>query len=127
MKIPVIVFGAVFLTALCGLNITHGMTGAPAAETKTRKLQKQLAALEQQFFADWKNKSLAELEHIIRHSSERYVDTETGRTIVVGHHGKQLVMVPSEVDRDTITPVTVHAITRQQIRFRLRTGRFTHE
>lgn len=80
-----------------------------------------------QYRAGLRGFDLAELEHIIRHSSERYVDTETGRTIVVGHHGKQLVMVPSEVDRDTITPVTVHAITRQQIRFRLRTGRFMHE
>lgn len=70
---------------------------------------------------------LAKLEHIIRHSSERYFDTETGRTIVVGRHGLQLVMIPYEMDGDTITPVTVHSITRQQIRFRLRTGRFTHE
>ena len=68
---------------------------------------------------------LARLEHIVRHSSERYVDTETGRTIVVGPHDKQLVMIPYEADGDVITPVTVHAVTRQQIRFRLQTGRFT--
>lgn len=60
-------------------------------------------------------------------TSERYFDTETGRTIVVGRYNKQLVIIPYEVDGDTITPVTVHAITRQQIRLRLRTGRFTHE
>jgi hypothetical protein len=46
---------------------------------------------------------------------------------VVGRHDRQLVMIPYEVSGDTITPVTVHAITRQQIRFRLRAGRFTHE
>ena len=70
---------------------------------------------------------LAKLERIIRHSSERYFDTETGRTIAVGRHDRRLVMIPYEAHGDVITPVTVHAITRQQIRFRLRTGRFTHE
>jgi hypothetical protein len=80
-----------------------------------------------QYRAELRGFELARLERIIRHSSERYFDTETGRTVVVGRHNKQLVMIPYEVDNDTITPVTVHAITRQQIRFRLRTGRFTHE
>jgi len=70
---------------------------------------------------------LAKLEHIIRHSSERYFDTETGRSVVVGHHDAQLVIIPYEMKEETVTPVTVHATTRQQIRFRLRTGRFTHE
>jgi hypothetical protein len=46
---------------------------------------------------------------------------------VVGRHNRQLVLIPYEVDTETITPVTVHAIARQQIRFRLRAGRFTHE
>lgn len=70
---------------------------------------------------------MKKLEYIVRHSSERYFDTETGLNIVVGRHNRQLVLIPCEVEGDTITPVTVHAITRQQIRFRLRTGRFTHE
>jgi hypothetical protein len=68
---------------------------------------------------------LAKLEDIIRHSTERYLDTETRRVVVVGRHEQQLVIIPYDVDDDTITPVTVHAITRQQIRFRLRTGRLT--
>ncbi len=80
-----------------------------------------------QYRAELRGFDLAKLERIIRHSSERYLDTETGRAIVVGRQGKQLLMIPYEVDNDTITPVTVHAITRQHIRFRLRTGRFTHE
>lgn len=67
------------------------------------------------------------LAGIIRNSSERYLDTETGRMIVVGRYNKQLVLVPYEVQGNTVTPVTIHAITRQQIRFRLRTGRFTNE
>ena len=37
---------------------------------------------------------LEKLEHIIRHSSERYVDTETGRHVAVGKHDEQLVMIP---------------------------------
>ena len=68
---------------------------------------------------------LAKIEHIIRHSSERHLDTETRRSVVVGRHDEQLVMIPYDVDNDTITPVTIHAITRQQIQFRLNTGRFT--
>jgi hypothetical protein len=67
------------------------------------------------------------LESIIRHSDERYFDSETGRPIVIGRYGKQLVMMPYDNDGDVITPVTVHAITRQQIRFRLSSGRFTYE
>lgn len=80
-----------------------------------------------QYRAELRGFDLARLERIIRHSSERYFDTETGRTIVVGRHNKQLVIIPYEVDEDNIIPVTVHIITRQQIRFRLQTGRFTNE
>ncbi len=70
---------------------------------------------------------LEKLEHIIRHSNERYFDTETGRHVAVGKHDEQLVMIPYEAEQENITPVTVHATTRQQIRFRLNTGRFTNE
>ena len=80
-----------------------------------------------QYRAELRGFDLTKLESIIRHSSERYFDTETRRAIVVGRHHKQLVMIPYEVDGETIIPVTIHAITRQQIRFRLRTGRFTNE
>lgn len=80
-----------------------------------------------QYRAELRDFNLSEIEHIIRHSSERYFDTETRRTIAVGRHKKQLVMIPYEMDEDNIIPVTIHAITRQQIRFRLQTGRFTNE
>ena len=70
---------------------------------------------------------LDKIEHIVRYSSERYMDTETKRRVAVGRHDGALVLVPYEVDENTITPVTVHAITRQQIRLRLRTGRFVYE
>ena len=63
------------------------------------------------------------IENILRCSSERYYDTETGRTIVVGKHAEQLVLIPYEQSDNTITPITIHATTRQQIRFRLKTGR----
>ena len=67
------------------------------------------------------------LENIIRHSDERYFDSETRRPVVVGRHEQQLVIIPYEMEGSMITPVTVHVITRQLIRFRLRTGRFTYE
>ena len=64
------------------------------------------------------------IKDILRFSSERYYDAETDREIVVGQHGEQLVLIPYEQSENTITPVTIHATTRQQIRFRLKTGRF---
>ncbi|MGB8507458.1 MAG: hypothetical protein WCD76_03555 [Pyrinomonadaceae bacterium] len=78
-----------------------------------------------QYRAELRGFDLSKLEHIIRHSSERYFDIETRLTVAVGRHNRQLVLIPYESDGDAITPVTVHAITRQQIRFRLRTGRLT--
>jgi hypothetical protein len=80
-----------------------------------------------QYRAELRGFELARIERIIRHSSERYLDTETRRAVVVGRHHKQLVMIPYEMDEDNIIPVTIHAITRQQIRFRLQTGRFINE
>jgi len=54
------------------------------------------------------------LEEIIRYSTERHIDSSTGRNVVVGKHDNR------------ITPVTVHATSRQQLKFRLKTGRFVH-
>jgi hypothetical protein len=55
-------------------------------------------------------------------------EIETGRLIAVGKHDNRLVIIPYEYDDNFITPVTIHATTRQQIRFRLTTGRYTiHE
>lgn len=70
---------------------------------------------------------LKKLEKILRHSTERYFDSETRRSIVVGKHGKQIVMIPYEKIGYIITPVTVHAISRQQINFRKNTGRLENE
>jgi hypothetical protein len=70
---------------------------------------------------------LEKLEVIIRHSTERYFDTETERHVVVGRHNLQLVIIPYDVDNETISPVTVHPISRQQVKFRLNTRRFIHE
>jgi len=67
------------------------------------------------------------VEHILRYSSERYIDTVTGRVAVIGRHGKLLVMIPYEQKGDTMTPVTIHATSRQQIDFRLRSGRLRNE
>ena len=63
------------------------------------------------------------IEYIVRHSSERYYDTETRRNVVVGNHKNILVLIPFEESENEIKPITVHAISRKQIRFRLNTGR----
>jgi hypothetical protein len=70
---------------------------------------------------------LHEVERVVRSSKERYMDTATDRRIAVGRCGTTLVLIPYETDGDTLTPITVHATTRQQIEFRIRTGRFVHE
>lgn len=67
---------------------------------------------------------LAIVEQIVRFSEERYLDTVTQRRVAVGRHGNLLVVVPYEQDNANLTPITIHAITRQQINFRRRTGRF---
>lgn len=70
---------------------------------------------------------LSKIENILRHSGERYFDTATRRLIVVGTHDNRLVIIPYEQHEHEIIPVTIHATTRQQINFRLKTGRFIHE
>lgn len=64
------------------------------------------------------------IENILRYSGERYIDIATQRLIVVGKHDDTLVVIPYEKQGNEITPVTIHATTRQQINFRLKTGRF---
>ena len=69
--------------------------------------------------------SLERIEEILKHSTERYFDSETRRMIVVGKHDNQLVIIPYDEEDDTITPVTIHTVTRQQIKFRLKSGRLS--
>ena len=70
---------------------------------------------------------LATVEHILRYSSERYVDTATGRLLAIGRHEKLLVMIPYERKGSTLKPVTIHATNRQQINSRLKSGRLQNE
>jgi len=70
---------------------------------------------------------LATVEHILRYSSERYADTVTGRQVTVGRHERLLVIIPYEREGDTLTPVTIHATSRQQINSRLKSGRLKNE
>ena len=70
---------------------------------------------------------LAKVEQILRYSSERYVDTVTGRLVVIGRHENLLVMIPYDLKQQTMTPVTIHATNRQQINSRIKSGRFTNE
>jgi len=67
---------------------------------------------------------LAIIEENVRFSEERYFDTATQRMVAVGQHGSRLVVVPYEQEGELMTPVTIHTTARQQIAFRLRTGRF---
>ena len=69
---------------------------------------------------------LSKVENILRHSGERYFDTTTQRLIAVGKHDDRLVIIPYEKHGNEITPITIHVTTRQQIKFRLKTGRFMY-
>jgi len=77
--------------------------------------------------AELRGFDLTQVEHILRYSQERYFDIETHRLIVVGEQGNKLVMIPYKESETEITPITIHATTRQQIKFRLTTGRLTYE
>ena len=69
--------------------------------------------------------NLQTIEEIIRYSTERYFDTSTDRWVAIGKDGKTLVMIPHEIkENDSITPITIHATTRQQVNYRVRSGRF---
>jgi hypothetical protein len=70
---------------------------------------------------------LAEIERILRFGEERYLDAVTGRMIAIGKHAGLLVMIPYDMRGDDIVPVTIPATTRQQVNFRLKSGRFRHE
>ncbi len=71
--------------------------------------------------------NLNKIENILRYSQEKYFDVETQRKIIIGKHGDNLVMIPHEIEGKNIIPVTIHVTSRQQIKFRLKTGRFINE
>jgi len=68
-----------------------------------------------------------QVEKILRYSVERYYDVETQRMVVIGRHDDRLVMIPYEQKINTVTPVTIHSISRQLIKLRLKSRRFTNE
>jgi hypothetical protein len=70
---------------------------------------------------------LEKLEELLRYSSERYIDTVTGRKVVVRRQDDVLVIIPYEMENDSIVPITIHTTTRQQVKFRVKVGRFTYE
>ncbi len=78
-----------------------------------------------QYRARLRGFDLEKIEEILRYSGERYYDTETGRFIAVGKHNDHLVIIPYESNGDSIKPITIHVTTRQQIRFRLKNGRYS--
>jgi hypothetical protein len=67
------------------------------------------------------------IEQIIRYGSERYYDVETQRVIAAGEHGDKLVMIPYDETVTELILVTIHVTSRQQIKFRLTTGRLIYE
>jgi hypothetical protein len=72
--------------------------------------------------------NLVNIEEILRYSTERYYDCATDRLVVVGNDEKTMVLIPYEKSNEqTVTPITVHATNRQQINYRVRSGRFTYE
>ena len=77
--------------------------------------------------AELRGFDLVLIEQIVRQSSERYHDAMTGRLVAVGRHGGQLVMIPYERDGARATPVTIHVTKRQQINYRIKSGRFRYE
>jgi hypothetical protein len=72
--------------------------------------------------------NLSSVEEILRYSTEKYYDTVTDRLVIIGKDANVLVMIPHEIDEEnTITPITIHATSRQQINYRVKSGRFQNE
>ena len=71
--------------------------------------------------------NLSNIEEVLRYSTERYYDTATDRLIVVGKDASVLIVVPYEKTTNIITPITVHATNRQQINYRIKSGRYQDE
>jgi hypothetical protein len=78
-----------------------------------------------QYRAAQRSFDLNRVVEIVRFESERYLDMDSGRRVVIGRQKAELLLIPYDEDEVTIRPVTVHAITGKQIRFRVNTGRFT--
>ncbi|MGQ3684528.1 MAG: hypothetical protein ACUBOA_05880 [Candidatus Loosdrechtia sp.] len=76
--------------------------------------------------AELRGFELPKVENILRYSEEIYFDTATQRFIAVGKHDDRLVIIPYEKHESEIIPISIHATTRQQINFRLKTGRFIY-
>ena len=76
---------------------------------------------------DFKGFELDLIEDILRFSEERYFDTLTMRYVVIGRYQKSIIMIPYEKNENLLIPITVHTITRQQIKFRIKTGRLYRE
>ncbi len=72
--------------------------------------------------------NLLSIEDILRYSAERYYDIATGRLVIIGKDAKILIMIPHEIEQEhTIIPITVHATSRKQITYRVKSGRFKNE
>jgi hypothetical protein len=93
-------------------------------ESNERRMLKIIWSDYLQYRAQVRGFNLNKIEDILRYSDERYYDTETNRLITVGKHDNQLVIIPYERENEIVTPITIHATTRQQIQFRLKNGRF---
>jgi hypothetical protein len=79
-----------------------------------------------QYRANTRGFDVKAVESIVRYSDERYFDVETRRYVAIGVHRGTTVVIPYEETEADLTAVTVHAITRQQIRFRVNSGRFIY-
>ncbi len=77
--------------------------------------------------AELRGFELSKIEKILRYGEEKYFDTATRRLIAIGKHDDRLVIIPYEEHGNELIPVTIHVTTRQQIKFRLKTGRFIYE
>jgi len=70
---------------------------------------------------------LVQMEKILRYSGERYLDTGTGSHIAIGSDKNHLHLVAYDLTEVGYEVITAHTTNRQQITFRLNSGRYSHE
>ena len=74
----------------------------------------------------------AAVRKILTESTERYFDLETVRFVALGRarfgrKGARLLMVAYEQQGNILTAVTVHDVTRLQVRAHIKSGRWIEE
>lgn len=64
--------------------------------------------------------NLLQIEDVINSSSERYLDTITGRRVIVGKYESKLILIPYEMDENSVINCPHHDASTNQFSYKNR-------